>query len=65
MSNKREFLIELKSLLKKYNAEINFSCSDSSDTFGLKNDTIQIKLNEKVILETGHWHLTQNNIKIK
>lgn len=56
------FLSELKALLKKHNASIEFTCSDCSDTHGLYNDQIQICINEKPILNTNSWSLTHFDI---
>lgn len=59
---KQEFLKELKALLKKYDAKISFTCSDSSDTHGLYNDHLQIKIKNEVIAETDGWILDKTEI---
>lgn len=67
MINKRnEFLTKLANLLDEYNADIEFTCSEGSDTSGLYDDRIIIseRKTEKVILDTfNEWYLSSNVIK--
>jgi hypothetical protein len=67
MINKRnEFLTKLANLLDEYNADIEFTCSEGSDTSGLYDDRIIIseRKTEKVILDTfNEWYLSGNVIK--
>lgn len=67
MINKRnEFLTKLANLLDEYNADIEFTCSEGSDTSGLYGDRIIIseRKTEKVILDTfNEWYLSSNVIK--
>lgn len=44
-SDKTEFLRELKALLEKYNAEINWDCSSWSDLAGVYDDHLEIDMN--------------------
>jgi hypothetical protein len=57
-----EFLAELKSLLKKHNAEISFSVGSCSDTHGLYDEKMIISRRpnpkswkEETILEINGW----------
>lgn len=67
MNDKRnEFLTKLANLLDEYNADIEFTCSEGSDTSGLYDDRIIIseRKTEKVILDTfNEWYLSSNVIK--
>jgi len=55
--------IELAALLKKYNAYIYFTCSDSSDTYGLYNDHLVIATNsEETIFESDGWTITERDL---
>lgn len=38
----KQFLIELKELLEKYNASINWTCGDGSDTYGIYDDKMYV-----------------------
>lgn len=61
-----EFLTKLANLLDEYNVEIEFTCSEGSDTSGLYDDRIIIsdRKTEKVILDTfNEWYLSSNVIK--
>lgn len=44
-TDKREFLTELKALMEKYNATIDWCCDDFSDLYGVYNSHIEISLN--------------------
>lgn len=35
-----EFKVELKALLKKYNASIGFTCDESSDAYGITGEKL-------------------------
>ncbi len=52
--NEKEFKAELKALLLKYNADIGFDCSDSSDTMGIYGERIVARLGEGREEETIH-----------
>lgn len=61
-----EFLTKLANLLDEYNADIEFTCSEGSDTSGLYDDRIIIseRKTEKLILDTfNEWYLSSNVIK--
>ena len=59
----KAFKTELKELLKKYNALIGFTVSESSDTYGLSDEKIVVEFrpstsNEKsktIKLSNGYW----------
>lgn len=51
------FKSELKELLKKYNADICFNCSDCSDTYGLFDDHIEIEIDGVVVYKSASWCL--------
>lgn len=67
MNDKRnEFLTKLANLLDEYNADIEFTCSESSDTSGLYNDRLIIaeRETEVAILDTfNEWYLSGTIIK--
>lgn len=67
MKDKRnEFLTKLANLLDEYNLDINFTCSQFSDTCGLYQDRIVIseRDSEEIIFDTyDEWHLSSNVIK--
>lgn len=60
---KKEFKKELAALLKKYDAYIYFTCSDSSDTHGLYDDHLGIATNSKeTIFESDGWSITERDL---
>lgn len=65
-NKRKEFLTKLADLLDEYNADIEFSCSESSDTSGLYNDRIIIseRRTDLLILDTfEEWFLSSNVIR--
>ena len=58
-----QFLIELKDLLKKYNADISFSVGDGSDTHGLYDEKIVITINDKIIHENDGYGIAWYDIE--
>lgn len=61
-----EFLTKLANLLDEYNVNIEFTCSNGSDTGGLYNDRIIIseRKSDQMILDTcNEWYLSSNVIK--
>lgn len=44
-TDKREFLTELKALMEKYNATIDWCCDSCSDLYGVYDSHIEISLN--------------------
>lgn len=61
-STVNDFKKELKNLLKKYNATINLTME--GDTHGITDDKIEIRINDKVILDSGmDWEFTHYDIK--
>lgn len=55
-------LVELKALLDKYKADISFTCSEGSDTYGLYNDHIEITSNTKTIFKANGWYIHPNDL---
>ena len=55
----KEFLKELGELLKKYHAEIGFTCADCSDTYGIYDPKISVvvgnKYNKYYTIGAGYW----------
>lgn len=45
-TDKREFLTELKALMEKYNATIDWRCDSNSDLYGVYDSHIEISLND-------------------
>lgn len=65
MSQQTEFLIKLKELLKEYDVNIGFNCSDCSDTHGIYDAHMVISQNKspwKTIFKTGGWELSSEDI---
>lgn len=63
--NIKDLKKDLCELLMKYNVSIGFSCSDSSDTYGLYDDHIVIQDNDsrENILETDGWWLNASYLR--
>jgi len=65
MSQQTEFLIKLKELLKEYDVNIGFYCSDSSDTHGIYDAHMVISQNKspwKTIFKTRGWEISSEDI---
>jgi uncharacterized protein YfaS (alpha-2-macroglobulin family) len=60
---KEAFLQELFGLLNKYDASIDFSVSDSSDTYGLNDEKMIISIKENKILTVSGWGINANDLK--
>ncbi len=60
---KKEFLSELKALLKKYDVAIGFSVSECSDTHGLSGEKMIIYHKDKNWLEVYGWEINHTDIK--
>lgn len=60
-----KFKEELSNLLAKYNVRIAFTCSESSDTHGLHNDTLVIidRTTGNEIFNAEGWTITSNSLK--
>ncbi|SNR87208.1 hypothetical protein [Hymenobacter mucosus] len=63
-ATKKQLRADLKALLAKYQVSICFTCSDSSDTHGLRDDRITIQdAAGKIIIDTDGWHLGASGLK--
>ena len=60
---KKEFLSELKALLKKYDVTIGFSVSECSDTYGLNDEKMIIYHKDKNWLEVYGWGIDHTDIQ--
>ena len=70
--NTDQFLTELRDLLVKYNASINFSVGSCSDTHGLYDEKMVIsvrpdpaKFKEVDILEVNGWGISAYDINME
>lgn len=64
MSKAKEFKKELKDLLAKYDACIQFTCDDSSDTHGLYGDRLVINFQgeRKEVFRSDGWHIQASDL---
>lgn len=64
MNNVKEFKIELKALLNKYNASIEFDCSSDSDTYGIYDGHIGIEIDGKKFRykHQNYWAITASDV---
>ena len=62
MDNIIEFKKELKILLKKYNASIDFSVSDCSDTYGLHDENIGANIDGVAVKLIDGWSIEQSDL---
>lgn len=60
-----EFLKELKELLAKHNASIEFSVGEGSDTYGLHGEKMTATIGEKTVTLSDEWWVTSSDIEIK
>jgi hypothetical protein len=60
---KKEFLSELKTLLKKYDVTIWFSVSACSDTYGLNDEKMIIYHKDENWLEVYGWGINHTDIQ--
>jgi uncharacterized protein YneR len=60
----KEFKKELKTLLKKYNANISFYVSDDSDTWALYDEKLMVEFNNnnKDIALVDGWVLSHTDL---
>ena len=58
----KEFLKELKSLFIKYNACISLTCAECSDTYGLYDDHLYIKMHGQTDID--FYSLSINTLEI-
>jgi len=60
--DKKNFIKDLKALLKTYNASINFTCADCSDTYGIYEAGMSINIDGKQIKKTDGWRLDATDL---
>ena len=68
IDNDKDFLKELRVLLEKYNASIDFDVDDSSDTYGLYGACMAINIKHKdryeyrEILNVNGWSIDSSDL---
>lgn len=63
MDKKKEFLNKLKALLKEYNADIQFAVGSGSDTYGIYDGGILIRMDNENIFRNYDWYIDGRNMK--
>ena len=63
-SDKKEFLTELKALMEKYNASIDWCCDAYSDLACVYDSHIEINLNEKETIKFFHDYVDADDVQI-
>jgi len=58
-----DFITELKDLLKKHNAQIDFECSDGSDTHGIHDANLSIYVDRKRVAKVIGWSLDASELR--
>ena len=61
-SNTEDFKRELKQLLKKYRASIGFDCGSGSDTHGLYDDHMYIRIGEETEKICWNWEFDHSDL---
>lgn len=64
MNKEKLFLAKLKALLKEYNADIQFACAPSSDTYGIYDGGILIRVDNKQVFRNHNWYIDSKEIKV-
>ena len=64
MNKEKLFLAKLKALLKEYNADIQFTCAPSSDTYGIYDGGILIRVDNKRVFRNHNWYIDSKEIKV-
>jgi Uri superfamily endonuclease len=62
MDKKDLFLQDLSDLLMRYNASIEFGCSDCSDTHGLYDERIEVWVDGKEVARSIGWSLEAGDL---
>ena len=64
MNDIEDFKKELKILLNKYNASIEFDCDSCSDTYGIYDGHIGIEINGKKFRHKhqNYWAITASDV---
>lgn len=62
-TDRNEFLKELHSLLEKYNATIEWCCSDCSDLHGVYASHLEIHLNDSEEIHFRYDNIDSNDVK--
>ena len=63
-SDKKEFLTELKALMEKYNASIDWCCDEYSDLACVYDSHIEINLNEKETIKFFHDYVDVDDVQV-
>lgn len=63
-SDKKEFLTELKALMEKYNASIDWCCDDCSDLACVYDSHIEIDLNGKETIKFFHDIVDVDDVRV-
>lgn len=62
---RKSFKIELKALLKKYNATIGFGASDGSDWYGIHGEYMYASVNGKDFRLCDGMRITDSELKAR
>lgn len=60
--NKKEFLQKLKALFKEYNASIVFTCDPCSDTYGIYDEGMSVRMNGKEVARNSCWSIDATDL---
>lgn len=63
-SDKKEFLTELKALMEKYNATIDWCCDEYSDLACVYDSHIEIDLNGKETIKFFHDNVDVDDVQV-
>ena len=63
--DKKNFIKELKALLRKYDVNIQFVCDPCSDTYGIYDGGIAVCENKtgKTVVRSNNWSLDASDLK--
>ena len=61
-TDKREFLTELKALMEKYNASVDWVCDEFSDLASVYDSHIEITLNDKEVIKFNGDYVEVNDV---
>jgi hypothetical protein len=63
MSKQSDFIRELRELMQKYNASVNFYVHPGSDTYGLSDETMIVMVDDKIAAEVDGWGFDHHDLK--